>query len=115
MDVRSLVEQWLRYAAANRFHAARERKAGDLFGAELAVARGEVRRAAADLLRKLADDPVQAAKLMHDQVKILWIVSFPIVGFDEAAVKYTKARTWQDCARTIDPQLPIVQKCLALE
>lgn len=109
MDVRSLVDRWLRYAAANTLRAAHERRDGDLFGAELAVARGEVRRAAAGLLRKLADNPDQAAKLMHDQAKTLWIVSSPIIGFDEAAVKYTKARTWQDCARTIDPALPVVQ------
>lgn len=34
-------------------------------------------------------------------------------GADEAAIRYTKARTWQDCAKAIDPGLPEVQPKLS--
>jgi hypothetical protein len=46
---------------------------------------------------------------MHGNARELWQRHWPFVGFDEAALKYTKARTWQDCARSIDPGLPEVQ------
>ena len=38
---------------------------------------------------------------------------WPFVGFDEVAIRYTKARTWQDCAQALDPSLPEVQPKLS--
>jgi hypothetical protein len=109
MDVDSLIAQWRQYALANKAHAVNERRAGDDFGAELAIVRGAVRQAAAELLQQMADDPLAAAKEMHNRAKVLWQHALPLIGFDEAALKYTRARTWQDCALALDPSLPIVQ------
>ena len=113
MDVDSLIEQWKLYAKANRVHADVERKSGDLFGAELCLARGAVRLAAAEVLDKLRDDPMAAAKSMHRNAQQLRQYHWPFVGFDQIAVKYTQARTWQDCAKAIDPGLPEVQPKLS--
>ncbi len=111
MDSASLVRQWLRYAIANQGLAEYRVKAGDFFGAKLALARGEVRRAAAALLRS-AQDPQEAAQVMHDEARKHWQRDLPLIGFDECAVLYTRTRTWQDCARAIDPSLPVVQPLL---
>ena len=115
MDVPSFIAQWRKYATANLNHAALEQKRGSPFGADLALARGEVRQAAAELLQKSLSDPVQAAKHMHERAKASWQHTLPLIGFDEAALKYTRARTWQDCARAIDPSLPVVQPQLMTE
>jgi hypothetical protein len=115
VDVSSLIAQWLRYATANNVNAEARAKQGDLFGAELSRARGEVRKAAALLLQRMRGDPLGAAKLMHQQAAAIWIHDLPLIGFDAAALKYTRARTWQDCARAVDPDLPIVQKRLEWE
>ncbi|HEX3784335.1 MAG TPA: hypothetical protein VHX38_32150 [Pseudonocardiaceae bacterium] len=112
MDPSSLVAQWLRYATANKVSAEVRAKSGDLFGAELARTRGEVRRAAALLLQEMRADPLGAAKVMHERAAAIWVRDLPLIGFDAAALTYTKARTWQDCARAIDPELPIVQQRL---
>jgi hypothetical protein len=108
VDRVSLAAQWLRYAAVNRSLAELRQKDGDSFGAELAQARGEVRRAAAELLRE-TQDPLEAANQMYEQARQHWQPDLPLIGFDEAAMRYTRTRTWQDCARAIDPSLPIVQ------
>ena len=113
MDVESLIEQWRLYAKASRAAADENRKRGDNFGAELCLARGAVRLAAADLLEQSKDDPMAAAKQMHKRVGELRQLHWPFVGFDEAALRYTQARTWQDCAKAIDPSLPEVQPKLS--
>ncbi|HEX3783724.1 MAG TPA: hypothetical protein VHX38_29020 [Pseudonocardiaceae bacterium] len=106
-----MVAQWLRYATANRSLSDLRLKDGDYFGAELALGRSEVRRAAAKMLAE-AQDPLEAAKRMHEQARLHWQHDLPLIGFDEAAVRYTRTRTWQDCARAIDPSLPVVQPLL---
>jgi hypothetical protein len=113
MDVDSLIEQWRLYAKANQAQANLNRQTGDQFGAELCVVRGSVRLAAADLLEQSRDDPMAAAKNMHKRAGELRQHYWPFVGFDEAALSYTKARTWQDCAKAIDPGLPEVQPNLS--
>ncbi len=115
VDTSALIAQWMRYSAADRIRAQTRAREGDLFGAELAVARGEVRKAAALLLQQLRDDPLGAARLMHREAAAIWVAYLPLIGFDPVALTYTRARTWQDCARTIDPSLPIVQKRLDLD
>ena len=109
MDVDSLIEQWRLYAKANRLHADANRAKGDPFGAELRLARGAVRLAAAELLERGRDDPMAAAREMHKNAEGLRQHHWPFAGFDQIAVKYTQARTWQDCAKAIDPSLPEVQ------
>lgn len=113
MDVDSLIAQWRLYAKANQAQASQNRQTGDQFGAALCVARGSVRSAAADMLELHRDDPVAAAKNMHRTAGELRQHHWPFVGFDEAAIRYTKARTWQDCAKAIDPALPEVQPKLS--
>jgi hypothetical protein len=49
---------------------------------------------------------------MHRKAAALWqsdLPLAPLAGFEEAAVAYTQARIWQDCAQTIEPELPDVQ------
>jgi hypothetical protein len=113
MDVDSLIKQWRSYAKANHVEAEHKRASGDQFGAELCLARGAVRSAAAELLDQQRDDPMAAAKDMHRKAGELRQHHWPFAGFDEAAVKYTQARTWQGCARGIDPGLPEVQPKLS--
>lgn len=107
-DVAETVRRWHTYAMWAEHEAARMTKHGDNFGAALCAARGAVRKHAADLLRD-AEDPVEAARLMHQQALRMRQSDIPMIGFDLAAVRYTQARTWQDCARTLDPSLPEVQ------
>jgi hypothetical protein len=113
VDVDLLIEQWRLYAKANRAAANENKSKGDNFGAELCLARGAVRLAAADLLELHRDEPIAAAKQMHKHAGELRQHHWPFVGFDEAAIRYTKARTWQDCAKAIDPGLPEVQPKLS--
>jgi hypothetical protein len=104
----ALVGLWRCYARRNLAEAAVRHDSGDLFGAALSSARAEVRAASAELLRRSAD-PAEAARVMHRTVCELWLTDLPLLGFDAAAVQYTRARTWQDCARTLDPSLPEIQ------
>ena len=109
MDVESLISVWKGYARANQVRANVDRARGDLFGAELNLARGAVRLAAAELLGRFRDDPKTAAETMHRTARGLAQRRWPFAEFDQVAVKYTQSRMWQDCARSIDPSLPEVQ------
>ena len=108
---RKLGAVWQRYARANADRARVCQLRGDEFGASLCTARAEIRSAAATLWAQSADAR-DAAREMHRRATALWQSDLPIVGFDAAAVRYTEARTWQDCARAIDPDLPEVQPLL---
>lgn len=99
---------WHGYAGRNKLLAAAYRACGDVFGAELCLARATVRLAAAELLAACAS-PEDAAREMHRRATALWQRDLPFVGFDAAAVQYVQARIWQDCAHMIDPSLPQVQ------
>jgi hypothetical protein len=112
--VSDLVARWLHYALCNKRNAAIQQAVGDMFGAALCLARAEVRAAAADLLAASAT-PAVAAVEMQRRATALGVRELPIIGFDSAAVEYTKARIWQDCARAIDPSLPEVQPRLVWE
>jgi len=52
---------------------------------------------------------------MHRRATALWQSDLPLVGYDEAAIAYTKARIWQHCAQSIDPGLSEVQPKLTWE
>lgn len=112
VDVEALITQWRRYASANRCHAECEHRKGDVFAAELCWARGEVRQAAADMLTSLRADPMTAARNMHRNARELRQHHWPFADFDQTALKYTRARTWQDCAWALDPTLPEIQPIL---
>jgi hypothetical protein len=108
VDVAGLIERWRSYARRNLAEAVVRRRSGDSFGAALSNARAEVRAAGAQLLRHNGD-PVEVARVMHRRVCELWVIDLPLLGFDAAAVRYTRARTWQDCAHALDPTLPEIQ------
>ncbi len=103
-----LVARWLDYAHRNKLNAAVQKCTGDLFGAQLCLARADVRTQAAELLAASAT-PAAAAAEMYRRATTLWQSDLPIIGFDAAAIAYTEARIWQDCAQTIEPGLPDVQ------
>ncbi|HEY2696923.1 MAG TPA: hypothetical protein VGJ45_15740 [Pseudonocardiaceae bacterium] len=113
MDVDALIALWRRYAKANQVYANADQARGDLFGAELCLARGAVRQAAAELLAKFRDDPKTAAETMHRTARGLCQRHWPFAQFDQVAVKYMQSRMWQDCALSIDPSLPEVQPKLS--
>jgi hypothetical protein len=107
-----LVARWLDYAHRNKLNAALQESTGDTFGAQLCLARAEVRTQAAELLAASAT-PAGAAVEMHRRATALWQSDLPLIGFDAAAIAYTQARIWQHCAQTIEPGLPDVQPKLA--
>lgn len=109
MDVDALIALWRQYARANRTRSELDERNGDLFGARLLRVRGEVRQAAAAVLEQFRHDPSAAARNMHQRARELRQHHWPFAAFDEVALRYTGARTWQDCARTLDPSLAEVQ------
>ena len=105
------VARWRDYAHRNKLSAALQERTGDAFAARLCLARAEVRAQAAELLAASAT-PAAAAMEMHRRAAALWqsdLPLAPLAGFDAAAIAYTQARIWQDCAHTIQPGLPEVQ------
>ena len=60
-------------------------------------------------LLKANPDPRRAARLMIGHAAEAHVRTPPLIGFDQAAVRYTTARTWQRCARMLDPSLDEVQ------
>jgi hypothetical protein len=105
------VALWLGYAHRTKMSAVVQDGTGDAFGARLCLARAEVRTQAAALLAASAT-PAAAAAEMHRRAAALWqseLPLVPLVEFDEAAIAYTQARIWQDCAQSIEPGLPQVQ------
>jgi len=109
-----LVARWLDYAERNKRCAAGHRASGDVFGAQLSMARGDVRTKAAELLAASAT-PAAAAMEMHRRATALWQSDLPFIGYDAAAIAYTQARIWQNCAQAIEPGLPVVQPKLEWE
>jgi hypothetical protein len=108
------VALWLDYAQRNKHGAAVHRASGDVFGAKLSTARADVRTKAAELLAASAT-PAAAAVEMHRRATALWQSDLPFIGYDAAAIVYTRARIWQNCAQAIEPGLPEVQPKLEWE
>jgi hypothetical protein len=103
-----LVALWRDYAHRNKLSAALQESTGDTFGAQLSLARAEVRAQAAELLAASASAAAAAVE-MHRRATTLWQSDLPLIGYDAAAIAYTQARIWQHCAHTIEPGLPDVQ------
>lgn len=99
--------RWRSWAVNSRARAHLERSHDHAFDAELLEARAAVRDEAAEML--LSQDPVEAAALMMRRAVAHVVRNPPLMGYDQAAVEYTRARSWQFCAREIDPSLPEVQ------
>ena len=99
---------WFEYAQQARTLVEQRRQAGDQIGAILASTRGDVRLSAARMLTR-SDNLADAARAMHANAVQLRQHDVPLVDYDAACVAYTQARTWQACAREVDPSLPEVQ------
>lgn len=102
------VQLWQSWAAAGRQQARILGAHGDLFDAALKNARA-VTYALAVALVEANTDIAQAAGMMLKNAAQLHVRTPPLIGFDEAAVRYTVARTWQRCALMLDPSLDEVQ------
>lgn len=110
VTVRQLVERWHGYATYDQTRARLLRTAGDEFGASLREAAGHTRNLAAALLAKTVPPEIaDVAAVMMTNAAASHVKHPPLIGFDQAAVSYTRARVWQACAREIDPALPEVQ------
>ena len=103
-QARRLAATWRRWAASNRAAARAEHV---YFNRQLLLARAAVRDEAAALL--LTQDPAGAAQLMMQRAAAHVVRNPPLIDYDVAAIHYTEARSWQFCARQIDPSLPEVQ------
>lgn len=103
-----LAAQWRSYLdfarAGERIDTHRE----DLFGAALNTARAEVLLGALELIHKNKPLEDAAAELMKSALHYS-VRTPPLIGYDEAAINYTKARKLQQCAWDIDPDLSQVQ------
>jgi hypothetical protein len=100
------IRRWLSYAAENRAMSDLLTGRCDVTGAALATARAQVRDLAANLLYE-EPDPHHVAQLMWQRAQVLAVRVPPTT--EEAALDYVRARTWQSCAREVDPGLPEVQ------
>lgn len=106
-DITAMIDRWQAWASGLNHHAQALRGIGETFDADLKQARATVRRAAAALLR--TTEPREASMLMHRNAIEASIRIPPLIGYDQAALDYTRARTWQACAWDLDPNLPEVQ------
>ena len=107
-DAQDLTELWAQWAAAAR-HLSRALTAqGSDFDSALKSARAATYERAIALLHANTDADLAAA-LMMKHATAVYVRTPPLVGFDEAALRYTIARTWQRCALRLDPTLTEVQ------
>lgn len=107
VDVKELVRTWHGWAANSVQRAKLERAKGDVFGEALLLIRAGIREEAAGLL--LTVEPAAAARLMMRNAAAHVTRHPPLIDYDQAAMEYTRARSWQFCALAIDPSLPEVQ------
>lgn len=108
LDREEVVQRWLRYAHSEECHAQLVRRDGGQPFDQLRQARARVRREAAQLLAD-AGDVTEAARTMLDHARRLRVAEPPLVGFDQAMLAYTQARTWQACALELLPDADPVQ------
>ena len=106
-QVRTLIRIWHSWAANCLQRAAVEHTQGDEFAALLLRTRATIREAAATLLLSQGPGAAAAEMMVHAQEHL--VRNPPLIGYDEAAVHYTIARSWQWCAHQIDPTLPEIQ------
>jgi hypothetical protein len=110
LDVAAIVARWRAWAISGYASAQIARhKGGDEFGAQLIEARREVRLQAVVLLLGSRDVRATATWMHKRAIELHVPPTSPFIGFDEVALKYTRARTWQACAWDLDPDLPEAQ------
>ncbi|WP_157183191.1 hypothetical protein [Sciscionella marina] len=110
IDRAEVIARWRRYARSEECHARLMREAREQPFDQLRDTRAQVRRAAAELLAE-RQDIAEAARAMMARVQQLYILEPPLLGFDEAMIAYTQARTWQACALELAPDLKPIQPC----
>lgn len=108
IDTETIAERWEEWGRSQHLCARVLDSHGETFDAQLKRARGDVRMAAAGMLRSTSDLPA-CAKNMMKHAGGSAVRMAPLINFDFAAVRYTQARTWQSCARELNPELPEVQ------
>jgi hypothetical protein len=106
--VDQIMSQWRAWAAQAAVFAGTLERHGERFDGSLKRARGNVRKQAALLLRETPDRHAAADLMVRNAIRHS-VLHAPMIGYDEAAVSYTKARTWQACALELNPDLPEVQ------
>lgn len=108
IDATQATQLWESWAAAGRRQSSALASQGSLFDSTLKDARATTYERAVSLLRA-NPDLAKAAQLMIKLASELYVRYPPLAGFDQAAVRYTVARTWQRCALMLDPALAEVQ------
>lgn len=108
VDTDDTAQLWVTWADAARHQARALGTQGNLFDCSLKNARAETYARAVAVLRANPDHE-QAAKVMMKNAAEVHVRVAPLIGFDQAAVRYTVARTWQRCALMLDSSLDEVQ------
>lgn len=103
-----VAQLWVSWAVAAHHQSRVLASHGSLFDSSLKNARAVTYERAAALLHSDADLE-KTAQIMIKYATEVYVRTPPLIGFDEAAVRYTVARTWQRCALTLDPSLDEVQ------
>jgi hypothetical protein len=102
------IQLWESWAAAGHQLSRVLASQGSLFDSALKDARAATYEGAMALLRANPERQ-KAAQMMIKRAAELHVRTPPLVSFDEAAIRYTMARTWQRCALLLDPSLDEVQ------
>lgn len=107
-DEKDAARLWTEWAAAGRHLSRVLASQGSDFDSALKTARAATYDRAVALLHT-HPDPEQAAQLMMKNAAESLVRTAPLIGFDQAAIRYTVARTWQRCALMLDPSLDEIQ------
>ena len=108
MNTEETIRLWESWATAGHHLARVLASHGSVFDATLKDARAATYERAVVLIRA-NPDLAEAARLMIKHATETHVRTPPLVGYDQAAVRYTVARTWQRCALMLDPALDEVQ------
>jgi hypothetical protein len=105
---RALKKTWASYARSERANATIDRTRGELFSETLHTARAQALDEATKILHSTKNLTEVTTQLMRAAVDYS-VRTPPLIGYDEAATNYTKARKLQQCAWDINPEIPAVQ------
>ena len=108
VDTDEAAQLWQSWAMAGHHQCRSLASQGSDFDATLKNARAATYERAVAVLRANPDQE-QAAKVMMKNAAEALVRTPPLIGFDQAAIRYTIARTWQRCALMLDPSLDEVQ------
>ncbi len=108
VDAAVVCAQWEEWATFAVYQARVLTADNSGYDASLKAARAETYRHAVAIPRA-NPEPAEAARLMMENATRLRVLTSPLIGFDPVGVRYTVARTWQRCARMLDPSIEEVQ------